>query len=304
MSQGAGDVCNRWVIGSDSMTNVYTSEANGWNIPSPIPDEQTKQDLKAFIDDVNLFIGQPNNKTKEEFLDMAQSDINRWHGILQAMGGELNTKKCFWSDFHLQFDTKGNPSIRAKTQEDPQLYLKNTDGTTVKLKSTQPSEGLHHLGIYISTDGNSKAETRALIQHCKMFQKVFMQCPLMRKEAAVIYSTIYLPTITYPFPATVLPLPIMEKAQLMTTPLILSKMGYNRNMPKAVVYAPSTHGGLGFKHLHTKQGLQKVLQLLKHLQTRTTLGKLLDITIKVYQIQAGTKNHILEDTTPLSWMPN
>jgi len=96
----------------------------------------------------------------------------------------------------------------------------------------------------------------------------------------------------------------MEKAQSMTTPLILSKMGYNRNMPKAVVYAPSTHGGLGFKHLHTERGLQKVLQVLKHLRTSTTLGKLLDITIKAYQIQAGIKNHILEDTTPLSWMPN
>jgi len=79
-------------------------------IQSPVPNENIKQDLKAFIDDVNLFIGQPDNKTEEEFL-------NRWHGILHAMGGELNTKKCFWSDFHLQFDTRGNPSIREKTQK-------------------------------------------------------------------------------------------------------------------------------------------------------------------------------------------
>ncbi len=138
-----------------------------------------------------------------------------------------------------------------------------------------------------------------------MFQKVFTWCPITRKEAAVIYSTIYLPTITYPFPATTLPLSIMEKAQLMTTPLILSKMGYNKNMPKAVVYAPSTHGSLRLKQLHTEQGIQKeVLQVLKHIQTGTTLGKLMDITIKAYQIQAGIPNHILEDTRPLPWMPN
>jgi len=71
MGQGAGDACNRWVIGSDSMANAYTSEAHGWTIPSPIPTENTNQDLKAFIDDVNLFIGQPDNKTKDEFLAMA-----------------------------------------------------------------------------------------------------------------------------------------------------------------------------------------------------------------------------------------
>jgi len=51
----------------------------------------------------------------------------------------------------------------------------------------------------------------------------------------------------------------------MTTLLILSKMGYNKNMPRAVVYAPTTHGGIGMKNLYTEQGLQKVLQVLNQL---------------------------------------
>jgi len=300
MGQGASDACNWWVISSDSMANAYTSEAHGWTIPSLIPNKNTKQYLKAFINNINLFIGQPDHKTKDEFLDMTQTDINRWHGILHATGGELNTKKCFWSDFNLQFDTKGNPSIRAKTPEDPQLHLTNTDSTIVTLKSTQPSNGICHLGVYISMDGNSTTETKVLIQCCKMFQKVFTWCPLTWKEAAVIYSTIYLPTIIYPFPATTLPLSIMEKAQSTTMLLILSKMGYNKNMPKAVMYAPLSHGSLGLKHLHTEQGIQKVPQVLKHLWTGTTLGKLMDITIKAYQIQAGITNHILKDTEPTS----
>ena len=264
----------------------------------------TNRTHQTRFDDVNLFIGKPDQKTKDKFLEMAQADINRWHGILRATGGELNTKKCFWSDFNLQYDTKGNPSIRAKTPAGPQLYLTNLDGTSETLKSTLPSDSICHLGVYISMDGNSTAETKVLFQRCKLFQKVFTCCPLTRKEATVIYSTIYLPTITYPFPATTLPKSILEKAQSMTTPVILSKMGYNKNMPKAVVYAPSTHGGLGFKHLHTEQGLQKVLQVLKHLRTRTTLGKLMETTIKAYQIQAGIPSPILEDTVPLPWMPN
>jgi len=114
-------------------------------------------------------------------------------------------------------------------------------------------------------DGNPQAETKVLFKRCKLFQQVYTRCPLNRREAAVIYSTIYLPTITYPFPATTLPSKTLEKAQSMTTPLILSKMGYNRNMPKSVVYAPATHGGLGMTHLPTEQGLQKVLQVIKHL---------------------------------------
>jgi len=101
---------------------------------------------------------------------------------------------------------------------------------------------------------------------------------------------------------TTLPKSILDKAQSKTTPVILSKMGYNRNMPKAVVYAPSSHGGLGLKHLHTEQGLQKALQVLKHLCTHTATGNLITTTLQAYQIQAGLEQPILEDTRPLPWM--
>jgi len=80
-------------------------------------------------------------------------------------------------------------------------------------------------------------------------------------------------------------------------------MGYNRNMPKAVVYAPATHRGLEMKHLPTEQGLQKVLQVLKHIRAQTTLGKLLQTTLDAYQLLAGIPTHILIDTTHLPWMP-
>jgi len=65
---------------------------------------------------------------------------------------------------------------------------------------------------------------------------------------------------------------ILEKAQSMTMPTILSLMGYNRNMPKAVIYAPISHGGIGLHHLPTEQGLQKIMNVLKHLRAKTTLG--------------------------------
>jgi len=91
MGQVAGDACN---LGSDSMANAYSSGVHGWSIPSPTQTPSLWQDLKAFIDDVNLFIGQPDNKTEKEFLDMVQQDINQWHCILQATRGELNNKNA------------------------------------------------------------------------------------------------------------------------------------------------------------------------------------------------------------------
>jgi len=75
-------------------------------------------------------------------------------------------------------------------------------------------------------------------------------------------------------------------------------------MPKAVIYAPSSHRGLRIKDFHVEQGLQQVLQVIKHNRKQTTLGKLMAVTIQAYQIAAGIALPILEDTQPLPWLPS
>jgi len=150
---------------------------------------------------------------------------------------------------------------------------------------------------------NHKAEEHILIKHCHLFQKVFSQCLLTRAKAEVTYKTIFLPTITYPFPATFLSETILEKAQSLTMPLILSKLGYNQNMPKSV-YTPTSHGGLSLCHLYTEQGSQKILQTMKHIRAKTSLGTLIESTIQAYQMQEGLADSILIDTCPLPWTPN
>jgi len=88
-------------------------------------------------------------------------------------------------------------------------------------------------------DDSQKAEELMLLKCCQLFQNIYQQCPLTRQEVEATYKTVFLPTITYPLLATTLSEKILKWAQSMTTPLILSKMGYNWNMPKAVVYTPT-----------------------------------------------------------------
>ncbi len=76
-------------------------------------------------------------------------------------------------------------------------------------------------------NGSHKAEECILIKWCHLFHKVFNQCLLTRAKVEVTYKTIFLLTITYPFPATFLSKMILEKAQSLTMPLILRKLGYN-----------------------------------------------------------------------------
>jgi len=57
--------------------------------------------------------------------------------------------------------------------------------------------------------------------------------------------------------------------------------------PRSVVYAPMTVGGVGFYHLGFEQGVQQVLQLLCHSQSKILNGQLCMALINTYQLYAG-----------------
>jgi len=81
-------------------------------------------------------------------------------------------------------------------------------------------------------------------------------------------------------------------------------MGYPTHFPRAIVYAPIEVGGLGFCHLGHEQGVQHVLQLVKHLRAQTLNGELYRTLIDTYQITAGSARPILEHTAPFPWCPD
>jgi len=91
--------------------------------------------------------------------------------------------------------------------------------------------------------------------------------------------------------------------QLRVTTQFLYKMGYPAHLPRAIVYAPMEVGGLGFRHLGYEQGVQHVLQLVKHLWSDTLTGQVYRALIDAYQIKAGSARHILKHTEFIPWCP-
>jgi len=127
------------------------------------------------------------------------------------------------------------------------------------------------------------------------------QCPLTAREARVVYLQCYLPTLSYPLPATYFPLEKILKLQGAAISAFLSKMGYPRTFPRAVTYASHHRGGLGFRHLGYEQGTQQCLQFFKHIRTNTTTGRTYQILLQHYQLYAGFTQPILENTKPIPW---
>jgi len=77
----------------------------------------------------------------------------------------------------------------------------------------------------------------------------------------------------YPLPATMIDPKLLYASQQPATYAFLGMMGYPRTFPRSMAYAPQDLGGLGLRHLGHEQGIQKVLQILKHLRTNTMIGQ-------------------------------
>ncbi len=93
----------------------------------------------------------------------------------------------------------------------------------------------------------------------------------------------------------------IQKVTKQVTTAFLLEMGYPRTFPQAVMYAPVMSGGIGFRHLGIKQGVQKIMQLIKQIRANTTTGTMLLVLIKHYQLNAGLGQPVLEDTWPIVW---
>jgi len=141
---------------------------------------------------------------------------------------------------------------------------------------------------------------RKAVQYTLALQRT----PMSRREAGVLYRSCFLPAITYPFPATWLPVTFLERIHKLSTSTILNKMGYHRTLPRSLVFAPCRFGGIRLWNLHYEQGAQQVIIMLQHLQAGTPLSQTLEILIRTYQIWAGLREHVLIDTRQCPWIPD
>jgi len=126
--------------------------------------------------------------------------------------------------------------------------------------------------------------------------------PMNRQETGVLYRSCFLPALTYPLPATWLLDCFFDKLHCLSTSTILNKMGFHKNLPCCMVFAPRSIGSVGLCNLQYKMEIQQVIILLCHMQAKTQLGHTFEILIQQYQLWVGIQNPVLQDTTPCPWV--
>ncbi len=301
--QGTGNIAIRWTLISHLLITAYQSEATPWRIKSALCDTIVKLDIDTFVDDTKIIHGDEGAANIGDILRIVQDSFRQWRGLLHASGGTLNPPKCSWTPFIWKYNNLGHARLmQPPMNSNLQLTASDLEGQQHNLKINKPDNAVCLLGVHIAADSNNTKELTMLKQKQNKYVQFLLWTPLSKCKAQVIYKQCYLPTVTYPLPATTVTPCEIYNTQLTATSIFLTRMGYPCHLPRCVVYAPETVGGLGICHLGQEQGVQQTLQLLRHMRANTTNGQLHSMTIDQYQITAGTQQPILEDTQPLPWI--
>jgi len=171
----------------------------------------------------------------------------------------------------------------------------------IRIKRLQHDEAHRYLGVQITTDSNYKKELDMFKQRNTRYIQLLRECPFKHHEIRTIYKQCYLPTVSYPLPATHIPPQQLYDAQSLATTVFLTKLGYPQTFPRSVVYASTSQGGTGFRHLGHEQGVQKCMQLVKQICAGTSMGQISTIILAHYQLMAGLSQPVLEDTRQIPW---
>ena len=114
-------------------------------------------------------------------------------------------------------------------------------------------------------------------------------------EAHILYQRVWIPQISYCLPVTTFS---KSQCQRIHSPIInsvLAKTGFNRNMPRDIVFSHKEHGGLGYQSIHYRQGLAHIKEILYRTRKNDNVGKLLQILLTFTQLESGTSEEVLSE---------
>jgi hypothetical protein len=302
LGQGSTAAAFAWAVISAVILKIM-SLLRGVRFCSPTRTFKVQRVMDAFVDDstswVNCFVKSLTQRHTNHIGQVAQDlreTAQKWETLLHSTGGALELSKCFYYLVQWKFDKRGNPSIAPPDPDIPPIELvSSANGDTVKIKQLDCSEPHKTLGVLISPSRNYTAERKRLADKAREFGQQAAAASIYPRQARRAYQGIYVGRMRYGLLASTMKQEDYQTIQSPATQAILPKLGFNRNMPKEVVYGPTELGGVGLQDLYVMQGTRKVITIVEHVRCKTNLGLMILATIQWTQHSLGVGFDILRD---------
>jgi hypothetical protein len=294
VGQGSTDAPSRWGFVCDPLLEIYKELANDAIITSPLSTTTTNHKISGFVDDTTTL--QIKHFTAMIYIILfLQHDAQTWERLLHTSGGKLEIQKCVFALFEWTSDHWGRPTLKKSTNNT--LHIRNSDTQQIAtIPQMATSEAYKYVGVQIAPDGNMTSQIKDLKKKCDDMASILSTTYFNASDANQGYTTVFAPSVKYVLPVTSISHSILQTMQTRTVSSVLSRLGFNRHMPRSVVFAPKKYGGIGLLNLPTEQGICQIQLLLSHLRSRSYLHDSIIILLESFQLSAGMQDSPLSIT--------
>jgi hypothetical protein len=299
VGQGSTDAPARWGFVCDKLINIYKEFGSDAHIYSPFKSTSTNTKIACFVDDSTVM--NIKQLIASFLVLLLQNDAQLWERLLYTSGGKLEIPKCVFSIFDWIFDESGRSKLNMAT--DYNLHIQSSETKKlIVIPQMKPSTAYKYVGIQLALNGQMKSQIEDLSDKCQKMTVIFRQQYFNPSDAKQGFTTIYSPSITYVLPTTSIPRQTLNTIQKPIIHSVLSRLGFNNHMPRAVVYASKLRGGLGLLDLYTEQGNSQIKLIITHLRSRSYLSDSIIILLESFQVAAGIIGSPLVNTTFISYV--
>ena len=308
--QGSGASPAIWLLYSISLLNAFRQFSPGMHMSSPFETLLVVILAIFYVDDGMLGVNDAMSDQATplpDLLQQAEASTQAWERLLFASGGALELSK--WFAYVMYWDLGEGRHRLIRPNEIPECVpeddhyrgpvgLTYGNGTERKLLVTEdPWVGRRTLGVRIAPAGNWDDEFRYRKKQARDLAMLIAGSSMARDTARVGYFMMVCPKLEYPLAVTQF---TQQQCDIITSPVLracLTKMGYNCNMPKEVIYGPPELFGIGVHDYYIEQGVQQLVTLFGHIRQTSETSKMMRIELQWCQVQAGTGKHLLADPT-------
>ena len=303
IGQGSGAGPALWLAHLVVMMKAFDSVCNGITVQSPDGEIKHKSGCTGYVDDCNVITKSTGgNCTIEEVQDMITSDAQWWEKLLYTNGGKLELTKCFWYMVYWKWKAGSASLTKMKEKRTAMRLIQSETREQIVINQKDIDDPVKVLGINVPINGKWEKEFRRWNALSRQYAGVVRRAQLNRQCGNMVYHSLWLPKVKY-----IAGIVNFKKKQWnnIQSPILnecLACSGYNRRMPRAVVFGPAQYGGMGWEEINTTAMYEATNLALKHLKRDDDVGKLIKINIETTQLLAGVGTPVLELNTCIKYL--
>ena len=299
VGQGATDAPTGWLFVSTTVSKMHDKYATGCSIQDPTKTIIVTWTHVIFVDDTYLMhcLSSPTASIKE-IKAAVEQDVNKWNSGIHTTGGKLEPSKTKYYILFWAFREDGTPFLQDSTTDNTKVYLTTGEYTEelIQIQHDREPKEFKSLGTRVPGTLEDAYEYNVAVKKVEKFSRFLTACPLRRHETWIAYKQYLLPSLLYGTVVTSFTADQVEKLQQKFHPKLLQKLGFKASLPRAIAMAPKSSGGVGLTDLKLASMQQKILFILRHVRSNTSIGQLFLIVMRWAQLQAGFGDSILGHT--------